>query len=246
LEGSNPDFGPLEDARMNDTAAPRSIRVTGVLALAALLGVGGCKSSSRPKPAETRSEAKKEAPKDSIPSLDNSTSCLVDMMRNPTGPFHFSMLRKDSDLPAPFTSEADFTLETLEGSTSSSSGNEAHKIRSVHSDPNAWGVAVIILDAPLPSASGAMRLAQSTVTAAGPDPAGGYDTIKYVFDTSRLSATDKLTTKALLGVQDYSIIGTAWITKDTQCMVKFTTDFEQHLKDDTISKVHYEGSITKK
>ena len=231
---------------MNDKAAPKSLRVTGVLTLAALLGVWGCNSSPRSKPEKTRSEVKKEAPKDSIPSLDNSTSCLVDMMRNPTGPFHFSMLRKDSDLPAPFTSEADLTPETLEGSTSTSSGKEVHKISSVHSDPHGWGVAVMVLVAPLPSASGAMRMAQSTVTAVGADPAGGYDTIKYVFDTSRLSATDKLATKTLLGVQDYSIAGTAWITKGNQCMVKFTTDFEQHLKDGTISKVHYEGSATKK
>lgn len=231
---------------MNDTAAPKPIRVTGVLALAALLGVWGCNSSPRSKPAETRSEAKKETPKDSIPTLDNSTSCLVDMMRNPAGPVHFSMLRKDSDLPAPFTSEADITPETLEGSTSSNFDKEVHKISSVHSDPHAWGVAVMVLAAPLPSASGAMRMAQSTVAAVGPDPTGGYDTIKYVFDTSRLSETDKLATKALLGVQDYSITGTAWITKDTQCMVKFTTDFEQHLKDGTINKVHYEGSIAKK
>jgi len=156
------------------------------------------------------------------------------------------MLRKDSDLPAPFTSEADFTPETLEGSTSSNSGKEVHKISSVHSDPPGWGVAIMVLVAPLPSASGAMKLAQSTVTAAGPEPVGGYDTIKYTFDTSRLSETDKLANESLLGVQDYSITGTAWITKGNQCMVKFTTDFEQHLKDDTISKVHYEGSITKK
>ena len=124
---------------MNDTAAPKAIRVTSVLTLAALLGVWGCKSSPRSKPAETPTEAKQEAPKDSVPSLDNSASCLVDMMRNPTGPFHFSMLRKDSDLPAPFTSEADFTPDTLEGSTSSSSGKEVHKISSVHSDPHGWG-----------------------------------------------------------------------------------------------------------
>lgn len=221
-------------------ASPTAARSAAALALAALLGILGCDSSSKQK----SSEGKPEAAKESIPDLRGATFCIGNTMLNPKEPFHLFLLRKDDDMAAPFTSEADFTPDTVEGTTNWSRGQETVKISSVHSDVNAWGEAVRLLAGPLPSDPWGM--AQSAATAAGADPAGGYDTNKYVFDTAGLSETDKLRYERRFKAKNLSVTGTAWVTKDTRCMVKFVCDYKFTGEDGTVGSTHFEGSLTKR
>ena len=220
-------------------ASPTAARGAAALALAALLGISGCNSSSKQK----SSEGKPEAPKESIPDLRGAAFCIGNMMLNPKEPFHSFLLWKDDDMPAPFTSEADFTPDTFEGTTNWSRGQETLKISSVHSDVNAWGEAVRLLTGPI--AGTPWSVAQSAATAAGADPAGGYDTNKYVFDTASLSETDKLRYERMFKAKNLSVTGTAWVTKDTRCMVKFVCDYKFTGEDGTLGSTHFEGSLTK-
>lgn len=156
------------------------------------------------------------------------------------------MWRKDDHVPSPFVSDAYFTAEKLEGTSNWHTGTEVRKISEVHSDTVHWGSSVMLLAAPLNSAAiGEMEMAQPTVTSAGADPVGGFDTIRYVFDTSSLPEAAKLRYEALLKLQGMSVTGTAWITKDTQCMVKFVTDYSFTQKNGSMGSVHCEGSLTK-
>ena len=226
-------------------ASSRALRATAAIALIALLGISGCKLSSKQKSSEARSEAKHESPADAIPALSSAASCIIDTLRDPKEPLHFSMLRKDDDLPGPFISEADLTPDTLEGSAKSSSG-DVHKFSNVHTDARGWGMSVILLTAPLTSATGDMRMAQASVTSAGAESAGGFDTIKYVFDTARLPDSEQLAYKSMLNSKDLRVSGTAWITKDTRCMMKFVADFNYTAQNGAVSNNHYEGSLAKK
>ncbi|HEY6263483.1 MAG TPA: hypothetical protein VIW93_01660 [Candidatus Acidoferrum sp.] len=64
--------------------------------------------------------------------------CMEGMMRDPKEPFHLSTTRNDDDAP-PFTSEAQFTPETVEGTTNGGTGQKTQQVSSVHSDVNgAW------------------------------------------------------------------------------------------------------------
>jgi hypothetical protein len=228
------------------SASQTAARGVATLALAALFGIFGCSISSKPKSTEAGSEGNPEAPKEVVPDLSSAAHCIVNMMQNPRERFHLSMLRKDDDVPYPFTSEADFTPDTLEGTSNWKSGQDTRTISNVHSDASAWDASVMLLAAPLSTAAtGEMRMAQPTVTTAGDDPIGGYDTIKYVFDTARLSQAEKVRYEGLLKAQDFSVVGTAWITKDTHCLVKFVTDYNFTAKNGTLGSTHCEGSVTK-
>lgn len=226
--------------------SPAAVRGVAAFALAALLGIFGCHRSSKQNSSEASAEAQPAAPTESIPDLHRAANGLLSMMRDPKEPFHFSMRRKDDDVPSPFVSEAYFTTDKLEGTSNWHTGAEDRKINDVHTDHVHWNSSIMLLAAPLTSAAiGEMEMAQATVSSAGPDPVGGYDTIKYVFDTSGLPEAAKLRYEALLRVQGMSVTGAAWITKDTQCMVKFVTDYSFTAKNGSIGSVHCEGSLTR-
>jgi hypothetical protein len=227
-------------------ASPATIRCAPALALVALLGSFGCAGSAK----QNSSEATAAAPKapDVVPEMVNAANCMVfNTMKDPKEHFHLSLSRKDDDLRDPYVSEADFTTDSLTGTSNWHSGQETQQISSVHSDADAWDAAVMLLAAPITqSVVSDLRMAQSTAISAGPDPVGGYDTIKYTFDTARLAEPDKLRFEHLMRAEDLSVTGTIWITKDTSCMVKYVTDYHfTAAKDESMGSVHNEGSLTK-
>ncbi len=227
----------------NFTSTPNAIRSAATLALAAILGVFGCGSSPKQNSSAAGSTAQPPA-NVPVPDLERTGQCMVRMLDTPTESFHLSMLRKDDDLSYPFVSEADFTPDTLEGTTNWQAGQETRKLSNVHSDFDGWNASVLLLAGPLVSGTN-MRLAQSTVASAGPETVGGYDTIKYVFDSSILSAGEKARFTTRLKAQDFRVRGAAWVTRDSQCLVKFVTDYNFTALNGTLGSTHTEGSIVK-
>jgi hypothetical protein len=83
------------------------------------------------------------------------------------------------------------------------------------------------------------------VTRVGAENVNGYETIKYAVDTTHQSQLDKSALLLANGSKDYNITGTAWATKDTNCILQYVIDFQQDSKDGKVSKTHYEGAVTK-
>ena len=225
-------------------ASPATTRGAAALALAAFLGIFGCGSSAKQNSSET---ATPKAP-DVVPDLVSAANCTVfSTMKDPKEHFHLSLSRKDDDRPAPNTSEADFTPDNVTGTSNWHPGQDTQQVSSVHSDADAWDATVMLLAAPITqSVVSDLRMAQSTAVSAGPEPVGGYDTVKYAFDTARLAEPEKLRFEHLMHAKDLSVTGAIWITKDTPCMVKYVTDYHfTAAKDESMGSVHNEGSLTK-
>src|SRR5260370_42205572 len=104
-----------------------------VVGLAVAMGMvwacgGKGKEKAKEKAAEVRSEVE-----ESVPDLDTAERCMEGMMRDPKEPFHLSTMRKDDAAP-PFTSEAEVTPETVEGTANWGTGQKRQQVRHVHSD----------------------------------------------------------------------------------------------------------------
>jgi hypothetical protein len=89
-------------------------------------------------------------------------------------------------------------------------------------------------------------ISKPTVTQAGAENVNGYDTTKYVVDTSHQSQLEKTPLLMSGQLKDYNITGTAWVLRDANCVLQYDINFEQDGKDGTVSKTHYEGTVTKK
>ncbi|HEY6263482.1 MAG TPA: hypothetical protein VIW93_01655 [Candidatus Acidoferrum sp.] len=74
----------------------------------------------------------------------------------------------------------------------------------------------------------------------------GYDTVKYDFDTERLPDAEKARIAVTLLAKDFSVVGSAWVTKDTRCMVKFVSDSKYTIKGGKAGATHLEGSISRR
>jgi hypothetical protein len=215
-----------------------------VVGLAVAMGMlWGCGRKGKEKAGEQR-VARVEV-KESVPDLGTAERCMEGMMRDPKEAFHLSMMRKDDTAP-PFTSEAEFTPETVEGTTKWITSQQTKQVRSVHDDLSAWGLAVNALVAPVSTVNGDLRLVQPTVVAAGADPVNGYETVKYDFDTERLPEADKTRIAVTLQAKDFNVTGSAWITKDTRCMVRFVSDDKYTSKSGMVGRTHLEGSISRR
>jgi hypothetical protein len=215
-----------------------------VVGLAVAMGmVWGCGGKGKEKAKEKAAEVRSEV-KESVPDLATAERCMEGMMRDPKEPFHLSTMRKDDTAP-PFTSEAEFTPETVEGTTSWGTVQKT-QVSSVHSDANAWGLAINSLTMRVSTVNGDLRIAQPTVVAAGADAVNGYDTVKYDFDTERLPDAEKARIAVTLLAKDFSVVGSAWVTKDTRCMVKFVSDDKSTSKSGMVGATHLEGSITRR
>ena len=97
------------------------------VAMGMVWGCGGKgKEKAKEKAAEVRSEVQ-----ESVPDLDRAERCMEGLMRDPKEPFHLSTIRNDDDAPAPFTSEAEYMPETVEGTTNWGTGQKTQQVSSV-------------------------------------------------------------------------------------------------------------------
>ena len=83
------------------------------------------------------------------------------------------------------------------------------------------------------------------ITRVGAENINGYDTVRYVVDTTHQSQMEK-SAGFLRQLKDYNITGTAWVLKDTGCVLQYEIDDERVADDGMVSKTRYEGTITKK
>lgn len=210
---------------------------------AALAMSSGC---NRTHTAEANSEARQRSGSDAAKfSPTRASVCLQQMIKNPKGPFHLSFAQSSSDgkstsIEADVTPAAiDYTKrETSAGQTSTSSKKiERARLSEMEIDFDIMG--------PVPW-HGELVAAQDSAKAAGVEEVDGYRALKYAMDTANEPEEERATFDRLMAVEAYKITGAAWVTNDTGCLVKYSIDFEQHAKDGTVKKTHFEGNVTKK
>lgn len=85
-----------------------------------------------------------------------------------------------------------------------------------------------------------------TTTPGGFENIGGFETLKYIVDTTHQSQLEKYAGTLGWGVKDYNITGSAWVSKDGGCILQYAIDLEKDGKDGKVGKSHYEGGATKK
>jgi len=165
--------------------------------------------------------------------------CAVDRIQKTPVPFHWSYKK----VVPPLTNadwEADVTPNSIAGTLIDSSGTRV--IHGARSDSTSWNTAVLALTGPLPASTFALVNHSSAIVRAGTENVNGEDTIKYAIDTSRDTPADASLIRSVLGANG-SVKGAAWVTR-TGCPVKFVLDVEQHNKDGTVQKEHYEANVT--
>lgn len=80
----------------------------------------------------------------------------------------------------------------------------------------------------------------------GPETVNGFETLKYAVDTTQEDSSDKAALKAFGHLQDYNTTGTAWVLKDSNCVLQYEIDYVETAQNGKVSKTHYEGTVTKK
>ena len=170
--------------------------------------------------------------------------CLQQMIKNPPGPFHVSFAEKSSAQDASSV-EADVTPagidftkhETMAGQTSTTTKHLARaQVSEMDIDFGLMG--------PVPW-HGELVAAQDATKPADAESVNGYNTVKYAIDTANEPAAQKATFLALMAVKDYRIVGSAWVTTDNGCLVKYAIDLEQDGKDGNVKRTQFEGNVTK-
>ncbi len=171
------------------------------------------------------------------PGID--LQCAADRIQKAPTPFHWSFKK----VVPPMTNadwEADVTPDSIAGTLIDSSGTRA--IHSVRSDSTSWNTAVLVLTGPLPASTFALVNNSSATVRAGSENVNGENTIKYAIDTSLDTPTDASLIRSVLGANGF-VKGSAWVTR-AGCPVKFVLDVEDHFKDGTVQKEHYEANVT--
>ncbi|HEV2225152.1 MAG TPA: hypothetical protein VGR84_19320 [Candidatus Acidoferrales bacterium] len=212
----------------------------------ALALASGCKlGAGRRAEGSAKSSAAASRPDPGKFSPTGASLCLQQMIKNPAGPFHLSFAEKSSDNKVSSV-EADVTPATIDytrremraGQTSTSTKKlERTQLSEMELDFDVMG--------PVPW-HGELVAAQDATKPAGMESVNGYNTLKYSIDSANEPAAQKATFESLMAVKDYKIVGSAWVTTDTGCLVKYAIDFEQDQKDGSVKKTHFEGDVTKR
>lgn len=164
--------------------------------------------------------------------------CAAERIQKAPAPFHWSFKK----LVTPDTNadwEAGVTKDAIAGTLTDGSGTRP--IHGSRSDQTSWNTAVMILTAPLPASTFALVDNSSATTRAGTENVNAVSAIKYTIDTSQETAADASLIRTVLGPGGF-VNGAVWVTRDG-CPVKFAIDVEQHNKDGTVDKEHYELNV---
>jgi hypothetical protein len=218
----------------------------GVAMAAALVFVSGCKFGANNTAAGSATSAVSVSrPSPNKFSPTDASICLQQMIKNSPGPFHLSFAENSSQRDASSV-EADVTPATIDytkremsaGQTSTSSKHLARaQMSEMELDFDVMG--------PVPW-HGELVAAQDAAKPAGAGNVNGYNAIKYSIDTANEPPAQKATFESLMALKNYSIVGSAWVTADTGCLVKYAIDFEQDAKNGSVKKTHFEGNVTKR
>jgi hypothetical protein len=231
----------------------------------------GCNFSSPKKTPEKDATMQSSAgTKHLEPELVGGRYCVETMAQNAPGPastIHFSYKESESD-----GSSKDFEAD-LSGDTFDRTINERHPAtdfdRQLNAEPNlphipihdgfaesvhvthytradksAWNEAWGGMEQGATPWS--LFILKPPATPAGFENISGFETLKYVVDTTHQSQLDKYAGTMGWGVKDYNITGSAWVSKDGGCILQYTLDLEKDGKDGKVSKSRYEGGVSKK
>jgi hypothetical protein len=169
--------------------------------------------------------------------------CIGDRINNPPGPFHYSY--KYADASRSLDNEADITPDKMDITIQDKSG--LHSYHGVHSDEASWNAAVLDLSN-LSITEMSARLNSlndsSAITNQGAEAVNGYNTAKYVIDTTSASPSDKQKFETLFGKRSFEK-GTVWVPSDG-CAVKLILEEEIFQMDGSVHKAHYEIAMIKK
>ncbi len=168
--------------------------------------------------------------------------CVQTMAQNPTQTFHFSSSRTQKDTGERYSTEAQISPRMIDLTKSDrSSSTTTHWPRS---DESGWAVAIKSIAMAVPWMQ--LNMAKFAAKPVGPENVNNFDAIKFDVDTTNDDPADKVGYLAGMDARDYDIVGSAWLAKDTGCILKYVLDFEVAAKDGKVSKTHFEGAITKK
>ena len=246
------------------------LRCTVMAAGMTLLAAPGC--SSRPNKREEANKPSKVADQNPSgePQVIGAEYCIRTMMGTapgPATPVHFSYKVNESEGPTSKDFEADLAGDALDQTIArrypvndfvrehnqmkqlepipvrDGFAEEVNKNHYKRGDASAWNMAGGTM-----SQAGtpwSWFILKPTFTRAGAETVAGYPTIKYTVDTTHQDQTDKLAGMLGMGLKDYNITGSVWVTRDTGCILQWVVDVEEDAKDGKISKNHYEGSVRK-
>jgi len=252
---------------MSDHKSTYRLAVGVTLLAAAALLAQGCTTRSRTV-AQEKTKATSGASNPMERQLDQNSYCVQVMTMGPplSTPVHFSNKQSSSDGSAkdfeadllgdkfdltfherhPAT-DMDRELNKIPGAKPSSIVNgfaESEQISHfTRSDESGWrvgGSSVALGGTPW-----GLFIAKPVVTQVGTESINGTETIKFAVDTKQQSQADKWPSNLGWGTKDYNITGSAWVTKDTGCILQYAIDLEKDHKDGTVEKTHYEGATSK-
>jgi hypothetical protein len=162
--------------------------------------------------------------------------CLGERINNPPEAFHYSY--KYSDASGSTSKEAEITPQTMDITIKDQSG--AHAFHGVRSDEASWNSAVLDLSGlNLTAMSSRLDALNDTsaITRQGTESLNGYDTTKYVIDSTQAGASDQQKFEFLFGKGAFEK-GTVWVPADN-CSVKLILD-ERTLLNGNLKDAHYE------
>jgi hypothetical protein len=244
---------------------PAALVATGLMLLAGT----GCKSGSSSKQQTPDTTAQSNRATNPLErQLDGGTYCVQTISQGPpvAAPLHFSYKENESDGSGK-DFEADLAAQTLDvdirtrhpatdmdRELSKMAGPNSLVIRDgfaetdnknhyTRDDAHGWVMGSNSMA--LGGTPWGVFIAKPTSTPVGTENIIGYDTIRYAVDTSHQTAIEKSGAAMGWGVADYNITGTAWVTKDTACILQYVIDLDETGKDGKASKTHYEGKVTK-
>ncbi|HXT74550.1 MAG TPA: hypothetical protein VN785_11925 [Candidatus Angelobacter sp.] len=170
--------------------------------------------------------------------------CLQQMIKDPQGPFHVSFAEKSAQDAS--SVEADVTPAGIDY-TKHETGAEQTSTDTKHLARAQVTEMEVDFDLmkPVPW-HGELVAAQDAAKSAGAGNVNGYSAIEYSIDTANEPAAQKATFVSLMAVKDYKIVGSAWVTTDTGCLVKYAIDLEQDEKNGNVKTTHFEGNVTKR
>ncbi len=167
-------------------------------------------------------------------------NCAMEHIQNPPESFHYSYHKQSSN---PVEEDADITPQTIDGSFKNSSAT--NPIHGVRSDAESWRKAWSgLMGISGMSSAIAIIRGSSATSPAGDEKVNGYQTTKYLIDTTRADPMEQGLYRTVLGAGGFEK-GTAWATEDG-CPVKLIMDSELHGNDGSIEKIHYEIAMVRK
>jgi hypothetical protein len=88
-------------------------------------------------------------------------------------------------------------------------------------------------------------IAKPNVKRVGTENVAGFDAVKYLVDTDGQGQLEKMPLTLSGGLKDYTIKGSAWVDAKQECILQYSIDYNEVMKDGTQKKTHYEGTTTK-